>query len=166
MKKIIGSLAFVLIAVLVACGPSQEKTNDIKLPLTAEGPFFAGPTSLMHEFKPDLKALMGDDAAKLKELKLKDISVNLPEGSPYSWDDFTSASLVFVSDNSPMTSVAILNPIKSNGTNIVLTTSEDADLVEFFKEEKFTILLDLDFIEDIYEDVINADLTMNLVFKY
>lgn len=166
MKKILRSVVIVCAIILTACGPTEEKTNEINLSLTAEGPFFAGPNSLIIEYDPDVKSIIGSDKADLKDLQLKNILVNLPENSPYSWTDFASASIVFVSNNIPMTSIAILNPIESEGNTITLTTSEEAELVDFFLEENFNILLDLDFIEDSYEDAISADLQMNLTFKY
>jgi len=79
---------------------------------------------------------------------------------------FNNATLQFVSDANPMTTVAIINPISGEGESVNFTTSDEAEIESFFNEESFTVLLDLDFKEDQYLETVEAKVNMNLTIEY
>lgn len=162
------SIAFICIG-LYSCGPSQKESISVELVTVAEGPFFAGPNSLMANYQPNLKELLSDASIKLEDIQrvsIEKVTVKLIQDTLFNMEAFNSASLQFVSDNLPMTSVAILNPIESSGTTIDLIASDEADVTELFKEDQLTAVLDLEFIEDSYEDMLETELFITINVEY
>jgi hypothetical protein len=160
-------IAIVLVASLFACGNYQSKTTDLEIDLKADGPFFAGANSLIGEVQFNAASALGvDDFSEISNVTISKITVELEEESSFTLDQFGSATLQLVSDNSPMTSIAVMNPIVVKDDEINLTVSKEAEVTSFFKDGTFSVLLDLDFLEDSYEDYINAEVEINLTVEY
>lgn len=152
---------------LVGCGNNKTSSKDLEVIAKAEGPFFAGSNSLIAEVQLNMVDLLGD--AEFKEVanvKINGITIEMEDGQELSLDQFTSAVIQVVSDNSPMTSIAIMNPIKVVDNELKMTTSEEAEVTSFFQEGKFSLLLDLDFIEDSYAEELKAEVKINLTIEY
>ena len=161
-------LALVMSSILlVGCGNYKTKTNDIKIDVSAEGPFSAGSNSLIGELQFDGKDFLEDaDFNEIANVRINGISVEMQEGQEMSLDQFTSASIQLVSNNNPMTSVGIMNPIEVVDDELSMTISDEADVTSFFQDGKFSILLDLDFMEDSYIEQLEAELELSLTIEY
>lgn len=171
-KTSTAALAIIAIStsVLISCTSTKTETKTIEVELTSDGPYFAGGNSLMNDYKPDLKTLVTEKELskdQIESIKITSAKLNIPSDAEYTFDNFNSASLQLVSDNAPMTSVAILNPIVSAQSKMIdLTVSNEADIAPFFKEANFTYLLDLDFKEDDYSDAMTVNLLLELTIEY
>ncbi len=163
------SMVLCLAVFLLSCGAKHEAGSSLNTEAKATGPFFAGPNSLIIEVTVDYSAMNGLDnvaANDVAEVILKGAKVNMPSGSELDFSAFGSASLQIVSGNTEMKTLAILNPITTSKNSITLETGEDTDLTEYFKAGKFSLVLDLDFNEDYYEDEIGAVLDLELSVKH
>ncbi len=160
-------LALILATSLFSCGNYQTKTTELEIDLKADGPFFAGANSLIGEVQFDAATVLGvDDFSEISNVTISEISVELEDGQTFTLDQFGSAAIQLVSDNSPMTSIAVMNPIVVKDDEINLRVSNEAEVTSFFKDGTFSVLLDLDFLEDSYEDYLEADVEMNLTIEY
>jgi hypothetical protein len=159
----------VFFLMLSACGPKIETAVSIQTEATAVGPFFAGPNSLIAEYEVDFASIEGLESRAnqdLKEIKIRAINVRLRDQDSTSFEAFQSASLQLVGANTGMQSIAIKNPISSTGKEINLDVSDEADIVEFFKDDKFSLVLDLDFVDDSYAEELGATITLELTVKH
>ncbi len=166
MKFIIVAFGLLLFS---ACGPISETNVIIRTEASGMGPFFAGPNSLIAEYEVNLSAIEGlEDLSKdqLKEIKINSIKVTLNESDSLNFDFFTSASLQLVGSNTGMQSIAIKNPIDANGRELLLEVSEEADVVDYFKNDKFSLVLDLDFLDDSFDEEIGAIIVLDLNIKH
>ena len=164
------TLLSITIFTLQSCTATKTEQKTIEVKLSSEGPYFAGGNSFMSTVSPDLKTLISEKeltADDLVSVKVSSAKLSIAEAEEFTFDLFTSATLQLLSDNAPMTSAAILNPIVASGAKIVeLSVSNEADLSPFFKEPSFTYLLDLDFKEDDYSDAMNVNLSLELTVEY
>lgn len=150
---------------LSACASTTQESTELNVMTTAGGPFFEGPNSLIAEYEVDMKELLSSEDYTLGDIEkigIKNVMVELVEEDSTSMSDFTSVSLSIVSANEPLTGIATLNPIESTDNVITLSSSEEADLSAFFKEGKFTLILDWDFKADDYRDEMSSKINMNL----
>lgn len=155
--------------ILSACGPKNETTVTIQTKASAMGPFFAGPNSLIAEYAVNLSAIEGLENVnkeQIKEIKIKAISVHLNKADSLNANFFSSASLQIVSSNTGMKTIAIKNPIDTDSQELSLEVSDEADIADYFKNEKFSLVLDLDFLEDSYNEEIGATLVLDLNIKH
>lgn len=165
MKRIIQTTAsFFLVLVLFACGGGKTSNITLETTVSAEGPFFQGGNSLVADIPLNIKELVGDESLQeVTSVKVTKAVMQMEEGALAS---FNNATLQFVSDANPMTTVAIINPISGEGESVNFTTSDEAEIESFFNEESFTVLLDLDFKEDQYLETVEAKVNMNLTIEY
>lgn len=160
-------LFFVACLMLTGCANYKTNTSDIKATVAADGPFFAGSNSLIGAFELDMAYILEDPTfQEIEHISINEITVELANNQDISLDQFTSAAMQLVSDNNSMTSIAIMNPIKVSNNQLKLTVSNDADVDAFFKEGKFSVLLDLDFKDDSYVEELKAEIKMNLTIEY
>lgn len=151
------------------CGAKNETAVNLKINAAGVGQFFAGPNSLMAEYPVDLSSIKGlEEVSKdqLKEIKINRITVLLDEIDGFKFDSFTSATLQLVGTNTGMQTIAIKNPINSNNLELVLEVSAEVDLVEYFKGDNFSLLLDLDFIEDSFAEKLSSTIDLELTVKH
>lgn len=135
----------------------------------AEGPFYEGVNSLMANYNVDLKSLLELDdfeENKLKQVRLKNVTIALSEESGMKMVDFNNAALQIVSNEIEMTSVAVKNPLVEQGLTTELGVSEEVDISDYFKQDLFTMVLDLDLKEDAYVELLSATLSVELEFTY
>jgi hypothetical protein len=167
-KRIANWTGIVLVLFFTACTSTTTQTAELSIPVSADGPFFSGPNSLMGNYAVQLKELLGSESVssdKIASATVTKVVVTLNEADSVDLSQFTSATLQFVSDNAAMETIAILNPIKSTGTTIELTASGEVDVAKFFKEPTFTAVLDWDFVDDDYRDALQSNVKMNLSFE-
>lgn len=165
------SFLFIAIGLLLfsACGPKSETIVTLQTEASAVGPFFAGPNSLIAEYKVDLSSIKGLENVsqeQIKEIKVNSVKVVLNESDEVTFDSFTSASLQMVGSTTEMKTIAIKNPIDSETRELTLEVSEEADVVDYFKNDKFSVVLDLDFVEDSYADEFGAIVELELTVKH
>lgn len=174
MKKVRLSIhyLFLLATVLVlfsACGPKNETTATITLEALGSGPFFSGPNSAIAEYEVDfseIEGLQNISKQQIAEIKVRTINLKLNDESGMNFDAFSSATLQLVSSTTGMQTIAIKNPIASVNQELTLQVSDEADIAEYFKSDKFSLVLDLDFLEDSYEDEIGVIVDMEISVKY
>lgn len=160
-------LAFAALIFMFGCGTTAEKQVQINTQLKAEGPFFSGPNSVMANYQVNLNELLGDNIQPeaIKKVTINKIVVSLiPEDSIYL-KAFNNATLQLVSNSVAMQTIAIKNPIETEGTALTLESSNEVDLSEYFKQNEFTILLDWDFIDDDYRENLGTNIEMELNFE-
>ncbi len=151
--------------VMASCTPKQETSISISAEATAQGPFFTGPNSLINEYTLDLSTIKGLENVSLdaiSQVKLSASTVKLRTKDGLNFTNFQSAGLQLVGKNTGMQTIAIKNPIISTGQQIKLDISQEAELTEYFKGGSFSIVLDLDFKEDSYEEEIGAVIDFDL----
>jgi hypothetical protein len=161
---------FLALITLQSCGTSKSEKVAMQITVSSEGPYFSGSNSFFNEYNVDLASLISEKSLTtddIKSVKLVKAAIRPSEGTDIGFNQFSSASLQVVSDNTPMTSIAILNPIPDGASaSIQLNASEEADLTDYFKEASFTYLLDLDFKEDDYSDAMSLSLDLELIIEY
>ena len=165
-KVIIGMLLAVGMF-LVSC--ASKKTSDVNLETTvaAEGPFFVGGNSFMAPIAINMKELVKDEAfQEATYIKVTGVEITIANSEMENLGSLNSASFQFVSDVSPMTTVAIMNPLKFEGRSDSLVTSDEAEITTFFNEPEFTALLDLDFAEYVEVESMSVDVKMNFKVEY
>lgn len=163
------ALLGVVLFLFSACEPSNETQVQISVQSSAAGPFFPGPNSLMADYEVNLAALKGLENVspeRIKDIKINSISLNLNEADSINFASFSSASLQIVGSNTGMQTIAIKNPISSKTRELALQVSDEVKIVDYFKSEKFSLVLDLDFIDESYDEEIGAMIVMDLTIKY
>ena len=158
-----------VIYIFTSCEKTQNVNTEIELELSADGPFFQGGNSFMVDLEPDFSKIFEEKtitSQDIKKINIKKAIVSFNAEDSVNFEGFTSASLQLVSDNIPMQSIAVLNPITSSSNTIELTVSNEVDLTDFFKQESFTVLLDLDFKDDDYKDQMILTLKMDLAIEH
>ena len=161
---------FLALITLQSCGTSKSEQVAMNITVSSEGPYFSGSNSFFNTYNVDLASLISEKsltADDIKSVKLSKATIQPAEGTDIDFNQFSSASLQVVSDNTPMTSIAIINPIPDGAsTSVELNASEEAELSDYFKESSFTYLLDLDFKEDDYSDAMSLSLELELIIEY
>ncbi len=160
-------LFYVICLVFSGCATYKTNTSEFKTTISAEGPFFAGSNSLIGELVLDMPQILEDSTfQEIEHVSINEITVEILNNEELTLDQFTSAALQLVSDENPMTSIAIMNPIQVSNNQLKLTVSGNANVDAFFQDGKFSVLLDLDFQEDSYVEVLQAEIKMNLTIEY
>jgi hypothetical protein len=165
---VLAALSMVLI--MNACTPPQAADSQIQAEAIASGPFFSGPNSLIAEQEVNYEQFVEGQnlsATQLKSVKLKEVSVTLRAADSIDFSYFDDASLSIVGSDIEMMSIATLNPIESEGQNIRLGVSEEAELADYFKAGNYSLVLDLGLNEDLYLNELGAtiDITLNVEYK-
>jgi hypothetical protein len=168
MTRILSTLSTALIILsLTSCGASEQQSSSIEVNTTAEGPFFMGANSLIADYEVSLDNLIEGRSIKAEEIhsiQLSGVSVTLDDDS-LTLADMNSVTLQLVGKDAPMTTVAVRNPISEGGQSTTLVASDEADLTPYFKDSKFTFVLDLDFKDDAYVDQVNASVKVDLTIS-
>ncbi len=160
---IIGAMLF-----CAACGSKTETPSTVTFEASATGPFFSGPNSLIAEYSVDLSALDGlKDVSKdqIDEIKISSVRVILNDENDMDFSSFSSATIQMVSSDVDMQTIAIKNPIETKTQELVFDLSDEVDIADYFKGEKLSLVLDLDFIEDSFIEEIGAQVIMDITVK-
>ncbi|MFY0672475.1 MAG: hypothetical protein JXQ87_03685 [Bacteroidia bacterium] len=164
---------FILIAAgafLASCGSTSQETATLELSTKVDndmGMFFAGPNTFQAQYNVDLATLIeGKEVAAddIKSISVSSATINVSKNDSLSLADFNSASLQLASNNEDieMTSFAVINPIESEGDEIALNVSSEADVAAFFKEDVMTFVLDLDLKNENYFESMMCDIKLEL----
>lgn len=148
---------------LWGCGTSVDRPISIKLETSAEGPFFAGPNSLIGDYAVDLNTLFSGQNVgpeQISSISPTGVTIRL-RGDSIDFSAFNSATIQFVSETESMVTVANINPLNSSDMVVSLQTASDASLETFFKQKGFTCVVDLDFKEDDYRDNITTEISLD-----
>lgn len=148
---------------LWSCGTAVDRPISIKLETTAEGPFFAGPNSLIGDYAVDLDVLFPGQnvtAEQISSVSPTGVTIRL-RGDSINFSAFNSATIQFVSETESMVTVANINPLNSSDMIVSLQTATDASLETFFKQKAFTCVVDLDFKEDDYRDNLTTEISID-----
>ena len=162
MKKF--RLFFLLLSVLVlsACKNKIEtKTYTLEnVEFVAEGPLFEGANSAQYEVVVDAAKLYayGQTVDNIKEAKL--ISCELVASDSSDFGNVSGFVLQLTAENADMTEFALLNQV-NGGKNVQLKASEK-DAGNFFKQNKFILLMDTYLKQDQEE---NLKFKANIVFE-
>ena len=161
-------LPILFLVLVAACGTTTTETASVELNCEADGPFFEGVNSLMTNYEVKLSDIItkeGIDASMLKEVKLKGAKFVLND--EYLADGgITSATLQIVSDQTEMKSIAVKNPLALVDGAFTLGVSEEADMSDYFKENMFTLVLDVDLVEDSYNESLSSSVSLELELTY
>jgi hypothetical protein len=156
--------AIVLSVILASCSADQTITYTLKdVAFTAEGPLFEGPNTMQYE----LSNAIGDSLKKAGFTKDQLEKVQLKSAS-FSTDDsigfgaFNSIALQLAAQNTPMTNAAVINPIPAGAKNVELTVSKEAELTDFFSQEKIFLVTDANLSKD---QESSAQFKANIVFE-
>ena len=173
IKKIISAVLYTFLVVLFACKPATETAVTINFDASASGPFFVGPNSLIAEY--NIKEISED---KLQELNLDHLQLvsiqkikatlksTNESGDSILYDSFSNASLQMVSPNFSMQSVGTKNPIASTSSVLNLNVVDGIDAKDYFKDKQFSLVLDLDFKEDLFINNVEAQVEIEFLLKH
>ncbi len=161
------SLVFCLSLILFSCGSKNSTTITISDTLSADGPFFEGANSVMSPLSLDLNELIKKEGfEKAASVQLTAVELIIDDENVTDLALFSNATLQFVGNINPMTTVAIQNPLTFTENTATLVTSEEAEIKPFFDEKEFTALLDLDFNNDEYWDGLSVKVNMSFNVEY
>ncbi len=155
--------------IINACTPPQQAESNLKVEAITSGPFFEGPNSLIAEEEVKFDQLIDGQnlsADQLKSVKIQSVGVTLRAMDSLDFTYFNDASISIVSPEIDMMSIATINPIESDGQSISLQTSEEAELVDYFKSGKYSLVLDLGLNQDIYIGELGATIDIKLNVEY
>jgi hypothetical protein len=129
--------------ILHACSHPTVHPLSIETTLTAEGPLFEGSNTIQGDignFAEVLKS-MNTSAGKISSATLKTVTLTVDDSS--NFDRFSSITLQLVSEKTDMVKVALINPVAKGLHTIEMTVaSEQADLSDLFRQDKFTAVAD------------------------
>lgn len=112
--------------------------QNLKLLFRLKDLFFAGSNSLIGELVLDMPQILEDSTfQEIEHVSINEITVEILNNEELTLDQFTSAALQLVSDENPMTSIAIMNPIQVSNNQLKLTVSGNANVDAFFKTANF-----------------------------
>ena len=168
MRKIYIHLLLGVLVLLGACTSTTPHQTTLTFTTSADGPFFAGPNSLISTYEVNLNELIDGQqltADQIAKVSLNKVTATIPTSDSTTVDNFLNATLQFVADDVPMSSIAVKNPIEGTGNSIELNASQEVDLSDFFKQKSFSVLLDWDFNEDRYAESLGTIVEMELTFE-
>ncbi len=168
MRKVYIQLLLGVFVLLGACTSTTPHQTTLTFTTSADGPFFAGPNSLISTYEVNLNELVDGQqftADQIAKVSVNKVTATIPRSDSSTVDNFLNATLQFVADDVPMTSIAVKNPIEATGNSIALDASQEVDLADFFKQNTFTVLFDWDFNEDSYAESLGTIVEMELTFE-
>lgn len=161
------SIAICFALTFYSCGSKNSAIITVPATLSADGPFFKGANSLMAPLSLDLNDLVKEEGFKqASSVQLTGVELIIDDENVTDLALFSNATLQFVGNINPMTTVAILNPLIFTGNKVTLVTSEEAEIKPFFDEKEFTALLDLDFKNDEYWGGLTVKVNMSFNVEY
>ena len=161
-------LLILLLAVLLhACG-GKTKSIEVTTPtleLTAEGPLFEGANTATATWELDLQTLLaeaGVEQAKLKEAKIKRITITLQDGEELP--SLEKMVMELTSKNLSMTRVGLYEGKIEAGKAFELAVAQQQEnLKAAFEDGKITFVGDFDLIDDEYWE--SLQFTLSVTFE-
>jgi len=153
---------FLLVLALSAC-KNQTETKLYQLEnieFKIEGPLFEGSNSGQFELVIDKAKLFSEqqNVDNIKEAKL--VSCELVASDSSSFSNLSGFVLQLTAENSEMTEIALADKV-TGGSSVKLKAS-DKDVTNFFKQNKFILLMDSYLKKDQEE---NIKFTANIIFE-
>ena len=161
-------LLILLLAVLLhACG-GKTKSIEVTTPtleLTAEGPLFEGANTATATWELDLQTLRqesGVEQAKLKEAKIKRITITLQDGEELP--SLEKMVMELTSKNLSMTRVGLYEGKIEAGKAFELAVAQQQEnLKAAFEDGKITFVGDFDLIDEEYWE--SLQFTLSVTFE-
>ncbi|MDP2176100.1 MAG: hypothetical protein Q8K70_09360 [Bacteroidota bacterium] len=154
--KIIQLFAFVIL--LVSSCKQEQKTSELileNIEITLDGPLFEGSNTAQCLVESPLDNFLVDnkfEKESLKEAILTELIIKTDDTSNFNL--YQSITIQFVSENTEMVKVAVINPVPQNTNTITLKIAEEQkDIIELLKQEKIYIVADA---------ILNSDSDMNV----
>ncbi len=153
---------FLLVLALSAC-KNQTYTKLYQLEnieFKIEGPLFEGANSAQYEVVIDKAKLLSEqqNIDNIKEAKL--VSCDLVASDSSDFSNLSGFVLQLTAENSEMTEIALAD--KVNGGKSVKLKASDKEVTNFFKQNKFILLMDSYLKKDQEESM---KFTANIVFE-
>jgi len=168
ISNILSLSLFVIAVVLGSCGGSGKKaTYKIeKASFNLEAPLFSGANSTQAEHKLDLSAIKKElniDGGEVKSAKLTKAIIYFQDSA--STDLANSIVLSLAGDKVNMAQMAVANPLEAGKKEVILKSSSEAEIAEFFNQVMMYIVLDVDLKNDTESTLkLSADLEFELEF--
>lgn len=156
-------LLFAASAILLAsCGKEEKKTYIVPATIfVAEGPLFDGPNTLQAQHVLQLQqvdpAIVADHVKHVRLVKAR-----FTTADSLGFDNVRSLGLQLTAANAKMQQVGSLNPLPKGVSVVDLQPAAEADVVELFRQNEITLVLDADLVGDREE---NYELTGELEFE-
>jgi len=131
---------------------SVSKLAPIPVSFQMEGPLYSGPNTAQATFPTEalVQSLQAQGLSldKVQELRLTNIILTAGVDS-LRFNNCSEVVLQVVSDKTPMSKVAVLNPVPADATQLTLNIStEQADLIKYLQTAPFTLVADLNLNND------------------
>lgn len=137
MKKINLLFLFSIFLILLSCKTETKNYTLQNIEFTVEGPLFEGSNSAQYEVEVDVNKIQSAD--KINEAKFISCQLFATDSSDFS--NVSGFVLQLTGENSDMTEIALLNQV-NGGSYVQLKPSSDKDISNFFKQNKFILLMD------------------------
>ncbi|RMG59636.1 MAG: hypothetical protein D6722_21930 [Bacteroidetes bacterium] len=153
-----------MIALLAAC---QAPSDQISFSLENQefvmmGPLFSGANMAQIEVAPEVQSFLETKGYQtLTGARLTAVSLHIAD--TLTFDLCEEMSLQAVGDATEMQQIAVLNPVPQGQTDVSLQPAAEAELLPYFQEGTFFLVLDANLAGDLATDLaIGADLTFEL----
>ena len=160
-------LILVLVTLVMACGGKTEsvEVSTPTLELTAEGPLFEGANTATATWELDLQTLLaeaGVEQSKLKEAKIKRITLTLQEGEELP--SLEKMVMELTSKNLSMTRVGLYEGKIEAGKAFELAVAQQQEnLKAAFEDGKITFVGDFDLLDEEYWE--SLQFTLSVTFE-
>lgn len=153
------------LSILLISSCDNNKTShaiSIEGMATAEGPFFEGPNTFQANFKLT-ESSNWDKSWQLNTLKkggAKSLIVTCNDSSTF--DLYNSVSVQLLAKDLPMISLGAMSKLPEGANSIEIELSNEADITNYLKADKITVILDVDFKNEDYTEQLQFPLSLNL----
>ncbi len=147
----------ILIFFLVSCSNNANTSKEfiIETDLFAGGPLFEGSNTCQADLSTELNTFLNKN--KISKDDLVDVKLKLCEITKGNLNDFAiieSISLQLMSDNYPMQSVAVINPIPDGAIKVRLDIAdEQEEILPILSDKNLYIIADVILKEDLNDDI-------------
>jgi len=154
---------------MTSCKNNKKETLSYKdVQIMAEGPLFEGSNTIQGDLVTQLPALtqkLKIDTEDIVSIRLNSVNLSIDDTSNFNL--FSSITLQFASEKTDMIEVALINPVPVDKQTIQLTVaSEQENLLDLLKQDKFTIVADAILKEDSDKNInMKAHLDFELTYK-
>ncbi len=167
MKKLNKHLFLLLLIIgITSCSNEANNHKDfiIESTLIASGPLFEGSNTCQADMTAELMKFMEENKIKKEDLvDIKLTSCTILSDQLTDFNLIESISLQLMSDNSPMQTVAVINPIEENSKELSLKIADiQEEITPILLDDNLLIIADAILKEDLDDDL---ELSCKLVFS-